>query len=82
MFDPGYELVMWQIYNDWQRQAEKNRLVHQAWAGEGRGFRPFAWVRAWLRRHQAAPQRQSLGHLHASVKEATTGSRTSGGLIL
>jgi hypothetical protein len=82
MFETGYEFIMWQTYRDRMREAEKNRLVRQARAGQKRDSRLLAWARAWLDRHLWALRTEWQAHLRSMVKEAATDSKTGGGLIL
>lgn len=83
MFDWGfYEMIMWQIYRDRLREAEKDRLAGQARTGYRRRFQLLASAQSRSERRLLAQPATRSGHVCSAVEETAKLLRSGGGLIL
>jgi hypothetical protein len=80
MHDWGFE-VMERLFRYRLQEAEKNRHVCHAGAGQEPRFRFLSWARVWPARRTSASG-TAPGPLGGAVKGVTEASKTEGSLIL
>jgi hypothetical protein len=82
MLGVGWEPMVWEQYRGRLLEAEKNRLVWQSRVGQRRSFRLLARVQKWLESYLSEVRTTLQCDLRGTAKEATTGYKTEGSLIL
>jgi hypothetical protein len=82
MLGVGWELMGLDQYKGRLREAEKNRLLWQSRVGQRRRFRLLLRAQTWPVSCPSALGTMLQSHLARAAKEATTGSKTDGSLIL